>query len=268
MIKDTVQLDQETPKVSDISDLGIMAHRAQLMKRSQELDELLHSGENIEDMVEPNQLTVEELDAHNIIYPGHKDQASVDAFREIRTRLVQKFQGENKVVMVSSVIPKGGATYNVLNMAAAFAFDHTKTSLLIDCNLKRPALHDRLYIKPQRGITDFLQEEAVSIDSIIYATGIARLRLIPVGQSIDSVAESFSSLRMKAFLEVVKRRYSDRFVFIDAPPISQSADARILANLSDYVVLVVPFGRSFESQVVDAVADIGEEKLAGVVFNN
>jgi len=233
-----------------------------------ELANLVAASKQIASMAEPTKLTPAELDAHKIIYAEMSDHSVIDTFRELRTKLIQLSRGKNQITMVTSVCQKGGSTHVALNLAAAFSLDESKTSLLIDCNLRRPGLHQRLYLDPEYGLTDFLEKEVVGIDSVIYATGIHRLRLIPVGKKREAASEFFTSLRMKAFLDVLKRRYPDRHIFIDAPPVGTSADARILSNLCDRSILVVPYGRVIESQIYSAIDALGEEKLAGIIMND
>lgn len=237
-------------------------------KRVLELENLVSTSRQIANMAEPTRLSKEELDAHKIIYPDMENRELVDSFRELRTKLVESAPGDNPITMVCSVTPCGGASYIALNLAVSFAFDASKTALLIDCNLKQPSLQDLLYLEPEFGLTDFLENEVESIDSIIYATGVPRLRLIPAGQRREATAEFFTSLRMRAFLDVIKRRYSDRHIFIDSPSIASSADAVILSNLCDRVILVVQYGRVTDQQVKSVVDSIGQDKIAGVILNN
>lgn len=223
---------------------------------------------SIDNMAEPVCLSNDYLDAHKIIYPASTDLTTVDIFRDLRTRLLKLYRGDNKILLVCSVKPKGGASYVASNLAAAFAFDELKTSLLIDANIRKPYLHQHFYLQPEHGLTDFLQEQVVGLDSIIYATGIPRLRLIPAGTPSTYAAEYFSSLRMQALLEVLKYRYKDRYIIADAPPVNSSPDTKILVGLVDAVLLVVPYGQVLEGQLDQAVQAIGEDKLLGVIFNN
>ena len=57
-------------------------------------------------------------------------------------------------------------------------------------------------------------------------------------------------------------------MFIDAPPVTDSSEARILTEISDMVVLVVPYGRSTLDNVNHAIDVVGKDKLAGLVYNN
>lgn len=236
-----------------------------------ELASLVASSRQIANMAEPTILTAAELDAQRIIHPGMKNRQMLNRFRELRTKLLRptaRGRVSNPITLVTSVVPGGGASFTALNLAAAFALDESKTALIIDCNLHTPTLHEQVYLEPECGLTDFLRGDVTGVDSIIYATGVARLRLIPVGNQGATSAEFFTSPRMRAFLDVVRRRYPDRHIFLDAPAVNQSADARILASLCDRALLVVPYGKALKSQVEAAVEAVGEEKLAGVILNN
>jgi capsular exopolysaccharide synthesis family protein len=225
-------------------------------------------NEAIACMQEKSRLARPVLDQNRIIYPDLGENGAVRAFREIRTKVIQKSQGRNCVIMVTSVTAGGGSTFVALNLGVAFAFDAGKTALLLDCNFKNPSLHRLFGAGVFRGLTDYLENSNMDITEIIHPVGIERLRIIPSGGRPEIPAEYFTSLKMKRLLDSVKQRYRERFILIDAPPMTQSADTQILAEMCDYVVLVVPYGRVTDSQVDACVKAIGDKKLLGVVFNN
>ncbi|PSF06995.1 polysaccharide biosynthesis protein [Marinobacter halophilus] len=218
-------------------------------------------------MQEPRRLTPDDLDERRIIYPESRNRKLVNHFRNLRTKLLEKSGGNNFTLVVSGASSGAGASFVALNLAAAFAFDQSKTALIIDCNLREPALHSTLDIIPDAGLTDFLDDSDFDIGRILYPTGIPRLRLIPAGSRRENPAEFFTSFRMKQFLQAVRRRYPDRFIVLDTAPISESPDARILADLCDYAMLVVPHGRITVSGVEQAASAFNTEKFVGAVIN-
>lgn len=240
-------------------------------KRSQVVDmpkQSVSGQGKISNMAELGRMTVEEMAERKIIHPGMPQKSVLNTFRELRTELVKLAGNRNIVVMVTSVVPNGGTSFVSTNLGAVIALDKTKTAMLIDCNLYDPSLSSLLDVEPDYGLTDYLAEEKLDVNDIIYATGIPRLRVIPVGTHTEAGAEYFGSMRMKSFVDGMRSRYPDRYLIIDAPPIGIWAEARILADLSDYVVLVVPYGRVNDAQVTAAIDALGEEKLAGIIFNN
>ena len=229
----------------------------------------LNAGiESIKRMEEISLLTDDELDQLKLIHPRMSNRTALNKFREIRTRMMQLSQKKNFVVMVTSVCAQGGASFVSANMAASFSLDKTKTALLIDCNLYDPPQGVFLNASGEYGLTDYLVDPTIRVEDIIYASGISRLRMMPLGRHVESAAEHFSSERMSQLINAIKKRYPDRFVFIDAPPVTTSAETNILSELSDFVVLVVPYGKVTHSQIQASVESVSGARLAGIIFNN
>lgn len=218
-------------------------------------------------MQESRRLTPEDMDERRIVYPESSNRSLVNRFRDLRTRLLEKSGGNNFTMVVSGSRPGAGASFVALNLAAAFAFDQAKTAVVIDCNLRDPSLHSTLDILPEAGLTDFLYEPELDISRILYPTGIPRLRLIPAGSHREHAGEFFTSFRMKQFLMAVRRRYPDRFIILDTAPVTESPDARILAEICDYAMLVVPHAGVTPALVEDAASAFDPKKFVGAVIN-
>lgn len=222
----------------------------------------------IRNMVEINELMPDELNRLKIIHPSTPNTRLLNNFRELRTKLIQRSSQENFVTLVSSAIEEGGASFVCLNLAASFALDQSKSSIAIDCNIQNPSLHKILPTEPEIGLTDFLEDESITLDQIIYASGVRRLRVIPIGRRHLTGTEYFTSKRMEVFIDEIKTRYPDRYVFIDAPSTGASTDARILVDFCDQALLVVPYGKVVDAQITAGIDALTETKLAGIVFNN
>ncbi|MDH5512639.1 MAG: CpsD/CapB family tyrosine-protein kinase [Gammaproteobacteria bacterium] len=203
-----------------------------------------------------------------IIHPELGENSAVRPFREIRTKIIQKSKGRNCVIMVTSVTGSGGSSFVTFNLGVAFALDDSKTALLIDCNFRNSSLHELFPGKKHLGLTDYLENPEMDIADVIHPVGIKRLRIIPSGARREISAEYFTSVKMKQMIDSIKNRYRERYVIIDAPPTTESADMQILADLCDYVILIVPYGRVKDSQVEACVKSIPDSKLLGIVFNN
>jgi Mrp family chromosome partitioning ATPase len=209
-----------------------------------------------------------DLDARGIIHPEMARREQADVFRNLRSQLQRLARGRNFATVVAPVGSGSGASFVATNLAAAFAFDESKTALLIDCNLHKPVLHQRLGVEPANGgLTEFLEDAELPVASIIYPTGIRRLRLIPAGTPRETSGEYFSSYRMQALLAELRARYPDRFLVLDAPAVIGSPDARLLTELADMVVVVAGYGRDSQAAVHEAVSSLDPARVAGVVFN-
>ncbi|SFR40330.1 exopolysaccharide/PEP-CTERM locus tyrosine autokinase [Marinobacter gudaonensis] len=218
-------------------------------------------------MQEPRRLTPDDLEERRIIYPESPNRALVNKFRDLRTKLLELSGGNNFTMVVSGAGEGAGSSFVALNLAAAFAFDQSKTALIIDCNLREPSLHSVLDIIPDQGLTDFLDDPDYDIARILYPTGIPRLRLIPAGSRRETPSEFFTSFRMKQFIQAVRKRYPDRFIVLDTAPISDSPDARILTELCDYGLLVIPHGKITPAAAEQAATAFNPDKFVGAIIN-
>jgi capsular exopolysaccharide synthesis family protein len=227
---------------------------------------LANSNGYIPDMYEDELKSKQELEKRKIIYPAMLNGKVVDQFREIRTHIYQALRNKNTPVLVTAVSSDAGNTFVTKNIAAAIALDDAKTSLIVDCNLINPGFEDLIESDRQMGVTDYI-EGRVSLEEIIKPVGIKRMRLVAAGAKKESVTDYLTSTRLKALFKELMERYSDRVILVDSPSINDSADAKILADLFSYVVLVVPYRKVTEGQIAKAIKAIGKDKIIGIVIN-
>lgn len=218
---------------------------------------------------EPKALTTRELEDRRVIHRNDSVREQADAFRELRTRLLAAGGERNFVTLVAPISHGCGGSFVARNLAAAFAFDDTKTSLLIDCDVLHPSQHSALRVDTSSGgLMDYLEDSSLDVAKVLYRTGVPRLRLIPSGRQRETTGESFSSFRMRAMIDSVRSRYPDRYLILDSPSVLGSPDARILSELADMVVLVAGYGLVTPEKIEAALASFPPEKVAGVVFNH
>ena len=226
---------------------------------------------DLANMEEARLFSDRQLDVLGIIHPRSKNRDMVDAMRQLRTKLYSLKPEGNFSVLVSSVVPEGGGSFVSLNLAATIAFDKAKTSMLVEANLHTPVLHRLMKLvgrEDAHGLLDYLERPELGIEHIVSPSGIPRMRVVPIGAHHEISAEHFTSARYKQLMLDIKERYDNRFVIVDGPAMNTSADARILSEICDYTVLVIPYG-GVTPGALDAVIDeIDERKLAGIVMNN
>lgn len=218
---------------------------------------------------EPRLLSARELEERSLIHRNDTVREQADAFRELRTRLLALGGDRNFVTLVAPISHGCGGSFVARNLAAAFAFDDTKTALLVDCDALHPSQHSALRVDANNGgLMDYLDDATLDVARILYHSGIPRLRLIPSGGQRETTGESFSSFRMRALVDSLRSRYPDRYLILDSPSVLGSPDARILSELADMVVLVAGYGKVTPENVEKAVASFPADKVAGVVFNH
>jgi len=227
------------------------------------------SIENIQRMVqnESELLSADDLSQRGFIRPEQSTDPLVQVFRELRTKIIQQNRGRNSVILVTAAIERSGSSFVAQNLGAAFAFDHGKTALLIDCNLKNPSVHRLLANAAAPGLTDYLEKTDIDISEIVHPVGISRYRVISAGGQREIPAEYFASPKMGHLIESVRQRYDERFIILDGPPMSDIADIRILSEFCDFVLVVARYGRISHTQIEDCLKVVGN-KMLGIVFND
>ena len=184
-------------------------------------------------------------------HPGTKE-ADLEAFRMLRTNL--EFLNSDdpvRVILVTSGLPEEGKSTVAAGLASAAAIAG-KRALLVECDLRRPSLSDRLGLKREPGLSDYLAGEASPQDVLQTASisealmngirapgaqGPAEMVCITAGGSTPRPAELLSSDRCRDFLEKVRDVYD--LVVLDTSPLLSVVDALALVPQADGVIVCV-----------------------------
>lgn len=201
---------------------------------------------------------------------GAVDHAvDIEAFRILRRNL--EFLGSERQarsVVVTSAVPEEGKTTVAGSLAFVMAAAGRKT-LLVDCDLRRPALASRLGIEPAPGISDFLAGQAapeqiirpVQFNDPPTRNGAGRdgaassvvshgLVCIPAGSPTSRAAELLGSSRFREFLEQVSAVYD--IVVIDSSPVLPVADTLEILPLVDEVIICARERRTTRDEALAA----------------
>jgi non-specific protein-tyrosine kinase len=171
-----------------------------------------------------------------------------------------------RTIMVTSAEPGDGKTLTCINLACTFAKSHHQTVLLVDADLKKQQVHRYLGIKSQYGLLNYLRDNR-SIEQCLVWPGIDKIVLLSGVETLQESSELASSPMMNAFIQDVRNRYEDRFVFLDTPPVLAGADTMAIAKLVDGIILVAQTGKTSKDNFAKAVDLLPHEKIIGVVMN-
>ena len=190
----------------------------------------------------------------------------LEFYRVLRTHILQQTGGKGNTVMVTSANPGEGKTITAINLAFTFAREFKQTALLVDCDLKRQQIHERMGFTSEKGLVDYLIDDAPISDLMVWP-GVEKLTVISGGNTVKDSSELLGSLGMKNLVMDMKNRYPDRYVFFDVPPLLTCADSLAFAPLVDYVLIVVQAGKTSLQDVNRALKLLPSEKILGLVMN-
>ena len=195
------------------------------------------------------------------------DSVDAESFKTLRTQILfAKDRDRPRALMVTSTFPGEGKTFVAANLAVSIAMGIDEYVLLIDGDLRRPRLHEMLGYTNCDGLHEYLTGKN-QLPDLIIRTEIEKLSILPAGRMPPNPTELLSSTRMKEFLEEVRERYQDRFIIVDSTPMQFTAEASILANYVDGVILVIMAQKSPRKAIQEAIKSLGKDKVLGLVFN-
>ena len=190
-----------------------------------------------------------------------------EAYRALRTALLLSAAGNPpKTILVTSVRMEEGKTTTATNTAISLA-QLGASVLLIDCDLRKPSVHDVFGTSRNSGLSTYLARN-VEIDAITQDLPGENLHMIPSGPIPPNPAELLSSERMKGLLAQLSERYDH--IVLDSPPLGSVTDAVILSTMVSGVILVVHGGRNSRHAVQRACHELSAvgARVFGIVLNN
>jgi len=219
-------------------------------------------------------LDLERLAAAGYVTPNSSRSGLADELRVIKRPLISNAQGKSaspidsaNLVMVTSSLPGEGKTFMAINLALSIAMEVDTTVLLVDADVARPAIPDRLGLRPSKGLLDLLTNKSLDVADVLLRTNVERLSILPAGKPHSRATELLASEGMTRLVEELASRYNDRILIFDAPPLLPSTESRVLATHMGQVVLVVESNRTRQSALNQALATIESCPVVMLLLN-
>lgn len=195
------------------------------------------------------------------------NSSMAESYRTLRTSLMLlDAKLDTHTLLLTSAIPAEGKTFCSVNVAASFALLGKKT-LLIDADLRRPALHHALLGSEERvGLSDYLAGQA-TLEEVIVPTRVPNLFLITAGNRSPIPAELLADAKADALFKELPNTF-DR-VIVDSAPIHAVSDALILASKIKVVAVVIKTESTARHAILRAIHLLRDTdaEIAGVILN-
>lgn len=197
--------------------------------------------------------------------------AASEAYKLLRTKLQFSFAGDEncRVIGLSSALSGEGKSLTAINLAYTLS-QLNKKVILIDCDMRRPTLAEKLGILKIPGLSNFLTGQC-DLKDLLQECGLngeeKAFTVVTAGQNPPNPVELLSSTRMEAAL-IALRKYYD-YVILDLPPVGEVTDAMAVAKKTDGMLLVVRQNYCDRIVLADAVRQFEfiNSKILGVVMN-
>jgi receptor protein-tyrosine kinase len=202
-------------------------------------------------------------EAH-LINPEEPHDGASEEFRSLRTRLNHmQAQQDLRVIVCTSASPAEGKTFTACNLALAQAQLELPV-LLADLDLRRPVVHQQFQCERSPGFSDFLLGEKSLEECIRHVEG-TNLYILPAGSAVRNPLELLNMRPVRYTLDSFRKVFN--WVILDTPPLLFSADANLLATITDGIILVVRIGSTTYDSVVRAIQTLCENNVLGIVAN-
>jgi protein-tyrosine kinase len=211
--------------------------------------------------------TTGRLDDH--LYMHHMPYSyTAEQIRKLRTFIFHMpDKSVPRVIMITSALPGEGKTLIASNLAISIAKGEDQHVLLVECDLRKPSLHNLFKYPPSKGVSEIIQGKAEIGDCLI-KTPIDKLTILPAAHEIPAnPSELLESKTMSSLIKELSERYTDRFIIIDTSPIQATVDPKILADQVEAIVMVTRYRYTKESDFKMALEGLPKNKIIGTVLN-
>ncbi len=190
-----------------------------------------------------------------------------EAYRVLRTNIqFSSLDSPPRTLIATSSYPLEGKSTTLANLAVVLA-QLGQSVILVDADLRRPAVHRIFNVPNHVGLSSALLQPQPTVDGFLHETQQPNLQLLTSGPLPPDPSELLGSHRFTAFIAALKERAD--IVLFDSPPVLGVTDAALLARQVDGVLLIVDAGttrRQWALASVEALQRVNT-KILGVVLN-
>lgn len=219
-------------------------------------------------------LDLDAIAASGLLVPQGSNTQLENEYRVIKRPLIANAMGRGAVpvengnlIMVTSALPGEGKSFTAINLAMSIAMELDTTVMLVDADVARPSVLNMLGLPPSEGLLDVVKENSLDISKVLLRTNIEKLSLLPSGTKHPRATELLASDAMLRLVEDISRRYPDRIIVFDSPPLLITTEARVLATHMGQIVMVVHAGSTTEAAVNEALATIDACPVKMMILN-
>ncbi len=205
------------------------------------------------------------VDGPEIVVKAGSHSVAAEKFRRLKTLLSEEDGGSVHVIVVTSAAPAEGKSLVALNLALAFAADRKGSTLLLDADLRRPAVERWLQPAPNFGFTELLSRQ-IPLEHSFVQLQDSHLWVLPAGHPASDPVELLASQQCGDAVKTLRERF-DRIV-IDTPPILPFTDANVIGKWSDGAILVARCGKTPTALYAQALDMITTTRILGTVLND
>ena len=220
------------------------------------------------------EIDLSRLERNGYLVPSASRSQLAAQMRVIKQPLLANARGESaqtlirpNLIQVVSAMPGEGKTFTAINLAMSIALEVDHSVLLVDADVLRPSVLQRLGVEPAPGLMDVLSSDSLDLADVMLRTNVPKLSLLPAGAASAKSTEFLASAAMESLLDELAAKYADRIIVFDAPPLIPTTESRVLASRVGQVVMVVEADRTTHAQIAQAYAAVEQCPVVLSILN-
>ena len=198
-----------------------------------------------------------------------------DEYRQIKRPLLEaafaanasRDQPSARLIMMASALPGDGKTFTSINLAFSLARERDHGVVLVDADVAKPHISSIFGVAEEKGLLDALGDSSLDPNTLVLATDVKGLSILPAGRVREGATELLSSDRMGEVARQILAARPRHIVLFDSSPLVVSSESRALAAKTGQIVMVVRAGRTPHHAVREALDALGERDNVSLVLN-
>ena len=219
-------------------------------------------------------LNMNMLRKKGLVTPQSGRSRLVEDMRAVKRPIIKEaFLGEengeefSNVVMISSCRSGEGKTFTAINLAMSIAMERDLYVLLVDLDIYRRGVCEVLDIPVKKGLVDMVLDPELDLAEVMHRTNVENLSILQAGTSHPHATELLASNRMTEIIQEISKRYPDRIILVDTPPILASSEPSVVAAFAGQVILVVEEGQTSRQLIENALEEIPDAENVSFILN-
>jgi Mrp family chromosome partitioning ATPase len=187
-----------------------------------------------------------------------------EEFRFLASKVASLGTNRFTTIGIVSAGPEEGKTTVAIGLAAALARTSPHRVLLLEADMRQPAIERYLGLPLENGVAEYLAGRSSTVP--VRTVSPPGFSVVSGGRERLAQPELLGSPRMEALIGACQLSYG--FMIVDCPPLDPVADAVALQDLLDGFLLVVRARRAPREAIERAVGRLKPGRVQGIVFND
>jgi Mrp family chromosome partitioning ATPase len=216
----------------------------------------------------------------SVATPQFDESRTREDFRVVKRHILSRIDDapfekgkDPRTILITSASPREGKTTVTLGLAMSFIFERDYSVILIDADMRAPELSRRMGLAGELGLLDYLENDEIGVEDIVYPTSVKGVYAVPSGLPRITAPELITSERMTQLLKTFHDGSAKRIVIIDSGSVLACSETISLAGYAGQLLFVAAKGQTRRKDIDEGLGILHrqagpiDESRVAMVFN-